>query len=69
MCIFTRQSNHNETYNKGMESLVVVPISQASANQRAGRAGRTGPGKCFRLFTESAYKNEMMPNSVPEIQV
>jgi ATP-dependent RNA helicase DHX8/PRP22 len=51
-----------------MDSLVVTPISQASANQRAGRAGRTGPGKCFRLYTESAYKNEMMPTSIPEIQ-
>jgi ATP-dependent RNA helicase DHX8/PRP22 len=40
----------------GMDSLVVAPISQASARQRAGRAGRTGPGKCFRLYTESAYK-------------
>lgn len=30
----------------GMDSLVVAPISQASARQRAGRAGRTGPGGC-----------------------
>eukprot|EP01138_Halocafeteria_seosinensis_P016291 gb/GECG01016621.1/.p1 GENE.gb/GECG01016621.1/~~gb/GECG01016621.1/.p1 ORF type:complete len:1218 (+),score=196.26 gb/GECG01016621.1/:1-3654(+) len=52
----------------GMDSLVVVPISQASARQRAGRAGRTGPGKCYRLYTENAFKNEMLPNSVPEIQ-
>ena len=52
----------------GMDSLVVAPISQASARQRAGRAGRTGPGKCFRLYTESAYKNEMLGTSVPEIQ-
>ena len=52
----------------GMDSLVVAPISQASARQRAGRAGRTGPGKCFRLYTESAFKNEMLPTSVPEIQ-
>lgn len=52
----------------GMDSLVVTPISQASANQRAGRAGRTGPGKCFRLYTEQAYRNEMLPSSVPEIQ-
>lgn len=36
----------------GMDSLVVAPISQASAKQRAGRAGRTGPGKCFRLYTQ-----------------
>ncbi|RUS25213.1 P-loop containing nucleoside triphosphate hydrolase protein [Jimgerdemannia flammicorona] len=52
----------------GMDSLVVVPISQAAARQRAGRAGRTGPGKCYRLYTESAYRNEMLPNPVPEIQ-
>ena len=52
----------------GMDSLQVTPISQASAKQRAGRAGRTGPGKCFRLFTEHAYKTEMLEMSVPEIQ-
>ena len=52
----------------GMDSLVVAPVSQASANQRKGRAGRTGPGKCYRLFTESQYNTEMLPTSVPEIQ-
>lgn len=52
----------------GMDQLVVTPISQAQAKQRAGRAGRTGPGKCYRLYTEAAYQNEMMPTSVPEIQ-
>ncbi|KOS20551.1 Pre-mRNA-splicing factor ATP-dependent RNA helicase prp22 [Escovopsis weberi] len=52
----------------GMDSLVVTPISQAQANQRAGRAGRTGPGKTFRLYTEAAYQSEMLPTSVPEIQ-
>ena len=51
-----------------MDSLVVTPISQASARQRAGRAGRTGPGRCYRLYTEDAFKNEMLPTSVPEIQ-
>jgi ATP-dependent RNA helicase DHX8/PRP22 len=51
-----------------MDSLQVEPISQAQSRQRAGRAGRTGPGKCYRLYTESAYVNEMLPNSVPEIQ-
>merc|ERR1711965_652021 len=44
----------------GMDSLVVAPISQASARQRAGRAGRTGPGKCYRLYTEGAFKSEML---------
>ncbi|OBZ82088.1 ATP-dependent RNA helicase DHX8, partial [Choanephora cucurbitarum] len=53
----------------GMDSLVVVPISQAAARQRAGRAGRTGPGKCYRLYTETAYRNEMLPNTIPEIQL
>ncbi|CAL9737082.1 pre-mRNA-splicing factor ATP-dependent RNA helicase Prp22p [Monosporozyma servazzii] len=58
------------TYNPrtGMEQLVVCPISQAQANQRKGRAGRTGPGKCYRLYTESAFYNEMLPNSIPDIQ-
>lgn len=41
----------------GMDALTVFPESQAAANQRSGRAGRTGPGTCWRLFTESAYKH------------
>lgn len=36
----------------GMDALQVTPISQANANQRSGRAGRTGPGTCYRLYTE-----------------
>ncbi|KAI6791669.1 pre-mRNA-splicing factor ATP-dependent RNA helicase PRP43 [Hortaea werneckii] len=52
----------------GMDRLQVTPISQAQAKQRAGRAGRTGPGKCFRLYTESAFQNEMLPTTIPEIQ-
>ncbi|CAI5730536.1 unnamed protein product [Peronospora destructor] len=63
---FCKQNAFNSTI--GMDSLVVVPCSQASARQRAGRAGRTGPGKCYRLYTENAYKNEMLPTTVPEIQ-
>ena len=42
--------------------------SRASANQRAGRAGRVGPGKAFRLYTKWAYSNELEENTVPEIQ-
>ena len=52
----------------GMESLVVTPISQASANQRAGRAGRTAPGKCFRLYTHHSFVSEMDEDTIPEIQ-
>jgi pre-mRNA-splicing factor ATP-dependent RNA helicase DHX38/PRP16 len=52
----------------GMDSLLVTPESQANANQRAGRAGRTGPGYCYRLFTERQYVTELLANQVPEIQ-
>ena len=52
----------------GMDALQVFPASRAAADQRAGRAGRTGPGTCYRLYTESAYLNEMLPAPVPEIQ-
>ncbi|XP_015162147.1 pre-mRNA-splicing factor ATP-dependent RNA helicase PRP16-like [Solanum tuberosum] len=52
----------------GMDALQVFPISRASADQRAGRAGRTGPGTCYRLYTENAYENEMLQSPVPEIQ-
>ncbi|CAI9758909.1 unnamed protein product [Fraxinus pennsylvanica] len=51
-----------------MELLLVAPISKASANQQAGRSGRTGPGKCFRLFTVYNYYNDLDDNTVPEIQ-
>lgn len=52
----------------GMDTLNITPISKAQANQRSGRAGRTGPGKCYRLYTEQSYIKEMLPNTVPEIQ-
>lgn len=52
----------------GMSNLVAVPCSRASANQRSGRAGRVGPGKCFRLYTKFAYMNEMDESTTPEIQ-
>eukprot|EP01050_Picozoa_sp_SAG11_P010364 SAG11_NODE_1033_length_6095_cov_5.337725_7_plen_258_part_00 len=44
---------------QGMESLIVTPTSRAGANQRAGRAGRTQPGKCFRLYTAWSFHNEL----------
>ncbi len=52
----------------GMDALQVYPESRAAANQRSGRAGRTGPGTCWRLYTESAFRNEMLETNVPEIQ-
>ena len=50
-----------------VESQLVCPISKASAARRAECAGRTKPGKCFRLYTERAYKNEMQEHAYPEI--
>ncbi|KAJ5142789.1 uncharacterized protein N7515_001576 [Penicillium bovifimosum] len=52
----------------GMDTLQITPVSQANANQRSGRAGRTGPGKAYRLYTETAYKNELYIQTIPEIQ-
>ena len=63
---FVKQQVYNPKLR--MDSLVITPISQNSANQRAGRAGRTGPGNCYRLYTQNAYKNEMLKSSIPEIQ-
>ncbi|KAG9047075.1 DEAH-box ATP-dependent RNA helicase prp43 [Tulasnella sp. UAMH 9824] len=50
-----------------VESLLVAPISKASALQRAGRAGRTRPGKCFRLYTEKDFMKELEEQTYPEI--
>ena len=52
----------------GMNALQIFPCSQAAVNQRKGRAGRTGPGTCYRLYTEMAFKHEMLSMTVPEIQ-
>jgi HrpA-like RNA helicase len=62
---FSKQKVYNPRIR--VESLLVCPISKASAMQRAGRAGRTRPGKCFRLYTEKAYKKEMQDQTYPEI--
>ena len=51
-----------------MDGLNVTPISRANAHQRSGRAGRTGPGKCFRLYTDRQFREEIMEASIPEIQ-
>ncbi|KAG5934181.1 hypothetical protein E4U60_004033 [Claviceps pazoutovae] len=63
---YVKENIYNPT--TGMSNLIVVPCSRASANQRSGRAGRVGPGKCFRLYTKFAYMNEMDESTTPEIQ-
>ncbi|GAB1313095.1 DEAH-box ATP-dependent RNA helicase prp43 [Madurella fahalii] len=62
---FSKQKIYNPRTR--VESLLVSPISKASAQQRAGRAGRTRPGKCFRLYTEKAFKKELIEQTYPEI--
>lgn len=62
---FSKQKVYNPRIR--VESLLVSPISKASAQQRAGRAGRTKPGKCFRLYTEEAFKKELIEQLYPEI--
>jgi ATP-dependent RNA helicase DHX8/PRP22 len=65
-CGFFKQNVFNTKTE--VEQLTLLPISQASANQRTGRAGRTAPGKCYRLYTKESYQNDLLPNAVPEIQ-
>ncbi|KAH8918235.1 P-loop containing nucleoside triphosphate hydrolase protein [Atractiella rhizophila] len=62
---FTKQKIYNPRIR--VESLLVSPISKASAAQRAGRAGRTRPGKCFRLYTEKDFVKELEEQTYPEI--
>ena len=54
---FSKQKVYNPRIR--VESLLVSPISKASARQRAGRAGRTRPGKCFRLYPEEAFEPQL----------
>ncbi|KAI9216864.1 P-loop containing nucleoside triphosphate hydrolase protein [Blastocladiella britannica] len=62
---FSKQKVYNPRLR--VESLLVTPVSQAAARQRAGRAGRTRPGKCFRLYPEKAFNESLKPNTYPEI--
>mmetsp|Transcript_21889 Transcript_21889/g.43436 ORF Transcript_21889/g.43436 Transcript_21889/m.43436 type:complete len:712 (-) Transcript_21889:341-2476(-) len=62
---FSKQKVYNPRIR--VESLLVTPISKASAQQRAGRAGRTRPGKAFRLYTEGAFKKDLQDQTYPEI--
>jgi len=62
---FSKQKVYNPRIR--VESLLVSPISRASAHQRAGRAGRTQPGKCFRLYTEPSFKKDLQEQTYPEM--
>ncbi len=62
---FIRQIEFNP--ETGIEALVTVPHAQSGAIQRAGRAGRTAPGECYRLYSEQNYQ-QRPPFQRPEIQ-
>ncbi|KAJ0634302.1 putative RNA helicase [Helianthus annuus] len=63
---YVKQRQYNPS--TGMYSLDVVQISRVQANQRAGRAGRTRPGKCYRLYPLAVYHDNLLDATVPEIQ-
>lgn len=65
-CGLVKQKHYNP--QNGVEALIITPTSRASADQRAGRAGRTAPGICYRLYTSQSFIEEMKPNNIPEIQ-
>ncbi|KAK1266012.1 putative pre-mRNA-splicing factor ATP-dependent RNA helicase [Acorus gramineus] len=64
-CGYVKQRQYNPT--TGIYSLDTVQISRVQADQRAGRAGRTRPGKCYRLYPSSVYLEELLDATVPEI--
>ncbi|KAL3660280.1 hypothetical protein V7S43_014809 [Phytophthora oleae] len=52
----------------GVEALLTAPVSKASAKQRAGRAGRLRPGKCFRLCTQEHFRSKLAKETIPQMQ-
>ncbi|KMZ67774.1 putative ATP-dependent RNA helicase [Zostera marina] len=63
---YVKQRQYNPS--TGMYSLDIVQISRVQADQRAGRAGRTRPGKCYRLYPSEIYLEEFLDATIPEIQ-
>ncbi len=59
-----REARHDA--RRGLSTLHIVPISQAQAEQRTGRAGRLGPGRCIRLWSEAEHRRRA-PFPAPEV--
>ena len=64
-CGFVKMKGYSP--KTGIESLVVTPVSRASARQRAGRAGRIRSGKTYRLYTQEAF-DKLPATTIPEMQ-
>lgn len=64
-----RQKCKNYDAKTGVASFDISWISKAAANQRAGRAGRTGPGHCYRLYSSSMFSRHMDDFALPEVLV
>ena len=64
-CGYVKQLTYNP--RTGLDALTIVPIAKSEGTQRAGRAGRTRPGKCFRLYS-AKFHDSLEEATVPEIQ-
>ncbi|CAG8971343.1 hypothetical protein HYALB_00005961 [Hymenoscyphus albidus] len=67
--VFDCGRSKERKYDKdtGVQSFEIGWISQASASQRVGRAGRTGPGHCYRLYSSAVYERDFQEFAEPEI--
>jgi len=61
----TRQTVYNPRIR--LESVLVSPVSRAAASRRAACAGRSRPGKCYRLYTHEAFNEELRESAYPEL--
>ncbi|KAL8812062.1 MAG: hypothetical protein Q9223_007387, partial [Gallowayella weberi] len=64
-CGRAKEKKYDQT--TGVQSFEISWISKASASQRAGRAGRTGPGHCYRLYSSAVYERDFQEHAEPEI--
>jgi ATP-dependent RNA helicase DHX37/DHR1 len=64
-----RQKCRNYHAGTGVASYDVMWISRAAADQRAGRAGRTGPGHCYRMYSSSMFSRHMNAFALPEVLI
>ena len=64
--MFVKMRSYNAKL--GIDMLTVMPVSKASATQRAGRAGRVRAGKCYRLCTQDLFRDRLLDMTIPEMQ-